>query len=291
MTRQTEQAQIEARYYRHPENDAQPKPLTPPTRYEWEEIHGVLSPSQVLTYLDCSARWHYKHRVRLPDPPNANLAIGRAIHQAIAEAITDREDAGQEHSAEYMRQNAELIARKDLAAAELTDDEDAAALAAKAGAMAEAWHATSYREALPIADEHGWISVEMEVAGKFGGVKVGGRLDMVSAAGVVTDWKTAAKSPAGISQAQRLQLGTYAAIVGVSKANVTTITKAATPRVISQTFEVSVADREFIGRIYPTTAEGMDSGVIVPNRTSLLCSRKNCAFWRRCTADYGGEVS
>jgi hypothetical protein len=34
----------------------------------------------------------------------------------------------------------------------------------------------------------------------------------------------------------------------------------------------------------------MRTGVLMPNRRSPLCSRKNCAFWRACEKEFGGAV-
>ena len=45
----------------------------------------VLSPSQVRTFMECPARWAFKYRDRLPDPQTANLALGKAVHAALAD--------------------------------------------------------------------------------------------------------------------------------------------------------------------------------------------------------------
>ncbi len=42
--------------------------------------------------------------------------------------------------------------------------------------------------------------------------------------------------------------------------------------------------------IYPLVQEGMQSGLYFPNRQSLLCSRRQCAFWRECQREFGGSV-
>ena len=38
------------------------------------ELAQVLSPTQVRTYLDCSARWWFKYGLALPEPKNSSLA-------------------------------------------------------------------------------------------------------------------------------------------------------------------------------------------------------------------------
>src|SRR5215471_634881 len=43
----------------------------------------VLSPTQVRCFMDCNARWWFKYILKQPDPPNGNLALGRAVHAAL----------------------------------------------------------------------------------------------------------------------------------------------------------------------------------------------------------------
>ena len=55
-----------------------------------------LSPSQVKTFLGCSARWYFKYFVGLPEPKTGSLALGTAVHQALGknfqQKIASRED-------------------------------------------------------------------------------------------------------------------------------------------------------------------------------------------------------
>jgi len=44
---------------------------------------GRLSPSQVRTYLDCSAKWWFKHALLLPEPKTSSLAFGVAVHATL----------------------------------------------------------------------------------------------------------------------------------------------------------------------------------------------------------------
>jgi hypothetical protein len=45
------------------------------------DLGEVLSPSQVRTFLDCSARWWFKYGLGLPDPPGASFVRGRVVHK------------------------------------------------------------------------------------------------------------------------------------------------------------------------------------------------------------------
>jgi hypothetical protein len=51
------------------------------------ELATMLSPSQVACFTDCSARYWFKYGLKLPDPKNGTLALGVAVHDAIAEHL------------------------------------------------------------------------------------------------------------------------------------------------------------------------------------------------------------
>ena len=50
----------------------------------------VLSPTQVRCFMDCHARWWFKYNLKHPDPPNGNLALGRAVHWALTQNFTQK---------------------------------------------------------------------------------------------------------------------------------------------------------------------------------------------------------
>ena len=50
----------------------------------------VLSPSQVRCFMDCQARWWFKHGLRYPDPPTGKFALGRAVHAALGQNFAQK---------------------------------------------------------------------------------------------------------------------------------------------------------------------------------------------------------
>ena len=51
----------------------------------------MLSPAQVRTFLNCSARSWFKHALSEPEPKNSALTLGTAAHRAL-QAVTTKED-------------------------------------------------------------------------------------------------------------------------------------------------------------------------------------------------------
>jgi putative RecB family exonuclease len=270
--------------------------------------NAYISPSQITGYLNCSASWHYKYKLKLPETKTGALALGRAVHSAIEGYLSLRARGGEleAHRAEgsvvrgfivdqplTISMSARAHCANELRTAELREDEDAAELCAKASEMAEAFHrqASTITPAMIPGPTGPRPAIEVELHGHIAGVPVRGIADCITADGQILDFKTSGRSPSGISNAHRIQLSTYAEIVDLHQAKIVTITKAAAPKVIEQTTPILQSDREHVRELFPIVADAMSQGFAIPNRTSTFCSRKYCSFWRTCQEDYGGTVA
>jgi CRISPR/Cas system-associated exonuclease Cas4 (RecB family) len=252
-------------------------------------VAHLLSPSQVSTWLDCSARWYYKHALRLPDLRTAALALGEVLHSITAASLRIARRA--KWSDDSAAQGEQLLA--GMLAADLAEigEPEPAELVRTARDMFAVW----VRDIMPhllTARE-----IEQRMEGTIAGVPVQGTADVITAADLVIDLKTASKKPSGVRQEHRLQLTTYAMLAeqatgrSFSRARLYTLTKTRTPAAIQQTVEITPADRQYAMWAYSTAQAAMQSGeAIIPRRSSLLCSRANCAYADTCEKEFGGCV-
>ena len=223
--------------------------------------------------------------LKLPKARDANRALGSAVHEAIAEnfrqKIATKEDLPVAGVVAVFRDQLE----RELADVELGDNDAAVDLKA----CGELLVRTYMEQAAPSVEP---AAVELHVTGAIGGVPVQGYLDVMDVNGDVIDVKTASKKPSGVRADYRIQLGTYAMIAprASGRARLQTLTKTKTVQLHTQTVDVTDADRRHASKLYQIAQEGMRSGLYMPNRGSLLCSRKYCSFWARCVEEYGGEV-
>ncbi len=244
----------------------------------------ALSPSQATTFLDCAARWYYGRVLKLPDPANGGLALGRAIHTAAAAVMRGKgANAGQLPEYAAALEIFDSAWANELEQAELAPDEERIALADTGRRMLQAWHTQVAPGLSPAA-------VELPITGVIGGALIHGIIDLVTTDGIVVDLKTAAKKPGSIRQDHAFQLATYAMLGDYHTARSVTVTKTATPAIVQHTIQIGPSERKHAEAIYPLVAEAMQSGIYPPRRSSMLCSRKHCAFWRACEAEYGGTV-
>ena len=108
---------------------------------------------------------------------------------------------------------------------------------------------------------------------------------------IVTGILVANPRPARTGNAHRIQLTTYAELTGCGQAKIVTITKAATPKVVVQTFPILANDGEHARQLFPVGKDAMGQGFAIPNRTNTFCVRKYRSFWRQCQQEYGGAAA
>jgi hypothetical protein len=66
--------------------------------------------------------------------------------------------------------------------------------------------------------------------------------------------------------------------------------KTRTVQLVQDGYQVSQTDLHATEVLYPLVRSGMECGLYFPNRQSMLCSRRYCAFWQQCERDFGGAV-
>jgi hypothetical protein len=242
----------------------------------------VLSPSQVNKFVDCAARWYYKHVAQLPDPPNSSLAFGRAMH-ATCGCYLNLRSQGETVTAADIADYYKHILTQELALAQLAPGDDPAALLDEGLRMLTMFCGQIAPQLEPAA-------VELQVHGLIGHQHVRGIVDVLDKSGTVIDIKTSSKKPGSISASYRLQLTTYGLLAGKAETRLITMARTKTPSWCQHSFTIKHHDLQLAATLYDMAAEAMQSGLYLPNRGSNLCSRKHCSFWRECTAEYGGDV-
>jgi len=249
------------------------------------ELAAQLSPSQVRCFMDCQMRWWFKYSLRYPDPSTGNLALGRAVHAALAENFEQKlesyEDLPISGVIAIFRQ-AWAIEREQT---EFRDDEDPTELAA----CGEILVAKYLDEVAPMIEP---AAVELHVEGEIAGVRVQGWIDLLDVNGRILDIKTSARRPGSIAPEHRFQIATYVQLTPGTNgdARVDTLVKTKTPGLVTQSFTVTDQDVLATRALYPLAQTMMRSELYMPNRLSMNCSRRNCSYWRCCEREWGGEV-
>jgi putative RecB family exonuclease len=241
----------------------------------------LLSPSQVNTFLSCSAKWYFRYALGLAEPPTGTLALGTAFHSVLAANFRQKIETKQDLPVEELEESlgeAFAIAAED---AEFREDEEPAALIETGRALVRKYMDDGALSIQPNA-------VELPVEGVIARVRVHGIVDLLDMEGRIIDFKTAARRPVGITPEYSLQLTTYSMITpGASgSCRLDTVTKTKTVQLVQQSCEIGPEERRYAETLYPMVQEAMRDRIYPPRRSSPVCSRRYCGYWR----EFGGRV-
>jgi RecB family exonuclease len=251
-----------------------------------EVLGELLSPSQATTYLACPAKWYFRYLVGLTEPATGALALGKAFHGTLARNFRQKMSTGRDMENGELSETFAEEWSLAMADAALRDDEDATELAITGETLVRVYVTEAARSVKPKA-------VEQTVQGEIAGVRVRGIVDLLDVDGCVFDFKTSSKRPNGISAEHCLQLTTYTMITpeASGQCRLDTVTKTKTVNVVQQSYRIGPDDRRFAETLYPMVQESIRDGIYPPHRSSPLCSRRYCGYWRECEHEFGGRVA
>jgi RecB family exonuclease len=251
------------------------------------ELATILSPSQVNCWQRCQAQWYFRYFLRTPDETKTSgLAIGRAVHTTMQRYFAQVICGGARFTEDQAQGEYRQAWSAEADSTNFDSDETPESAEACGSGLVKLLVRDWAPKVIPAA-------VEQKVTGTIGGVQVQGYIDLLDVNGKIIDLKTAAKSPSskgGVKPDYAFQVATYAAIGAATGAEVVTAVKNKTPKLVEQTVEVDSKMRAMTGRLYPLAQEQMRAGYYFPNRQNMMCSRKNCGYWRECEDEFGGRV-
>ncbi len=245
----------------------------------------ILSPSQVRCFMDCQIRWWFKYGLKIPDGATGNMALGKAVHSALGENFAQKVETREDLATPGVLAIFRDAWAEECDQTEFRDEESPRELAATGEALV-----ANYMDRMaPSIDPS---AVELQVEGEISGVRVRGRIDLLDVERRVIDIKTAKARPTGIEPMHKFQVATYANLLpgATGEGRVDTLVKTKIPQTISQSFQITVDELRVPQMLYPAAREAMRQQSYIPNRTSMMCSRRNCSYWRRCEREWGGEV-
>jgi hypothetical protein len=249
-------------------------------------VPTVLSPNSMNEFVQvCQMRWYYRKVLELPQRKSVHLALGTALHAGIMENFRQKMHTRRDLATDTVVGIFRDAWRAELQSVSLEKGEDPADIEQGGALMTRLYMERAAPQIRPAA-------VETHVRGVIGGVAVQGYPDVVTEEGDIVDLKSAKRALGQPAPGYRNQVATYTMLVpnASGKARIDTVTKGKTVDVKPSTIQITDSDRHHTTRLYSIAMDQMKSGVYAPNRAANLCSRKYCAYWERCVADFGGEV-
>lgn len=257
-----------------------------------------LSPSSITQYLKCSAQFMFRKMIG-PKPPGIALLYGKSVDEAINVDMEQKILTKENLSSDDIKDAfvTEWDGNRDDAEFHFTDKPDD--LREIGINSVGHWSDTIAKEIQP-------KFVQKKLAVEFGDFDfdILQFADVITEEDVIIDNKTAGRSislnkKSGnlvIPHDHRLQLTMYDIGYEVNEKvkakglGLDYLIKNKKPKVQQSRWKPNDQDRQYVLGLMEHVANGVKKEVFIPNRNSMLCSKKFCAYWQECEKKYGGKV-
>lgn len=253
----------------------------------------TIRPSQIGTFLDCSAKFRFQAIDKIKTPKALALAFGSAIHRPLEvnfkQKINTRQDLPTEQMIDEFSAAFEVETQEVEPSAFLeTGKGETKDLGVR---MISIYHKTMSPKIQP-------LHTELRFEGKINEAEtdleviLSGQIDLIDSSHTLIDHKTSSRTPSAIGEGYVLQQTSYKLLaetngVDIIDNRIDYLIKKKQPEVKS--FRVE-PQKSFLFNILSVLIQSVKNETYVPNRTSMLCSRKWCSFWMICEQKYGGRV-
>ncbi len=127
------------------------------------------------------------------------------------------------------------------------------------------------------------MEVEFSVEQTVNGIRLHGRLDLITADGSWVDLKTTARAWGSSEVKRNLQADIYCLLLGTRRGSFHLLVKTKVPKCLRVPFERSPAHLEWVAsRVLPQAAAQIESQIFPANPTSFLCTLESCQCWHIC---------
>ncbi len=250
-----------------------------------------LSVSRITTYNICSAKYCFQYVDQIKCPSRSPLLFGSSFHVSEAENFRQK-----------------IKTEQDLSVSDVCDifgtqfdegshdvmwqpDEDKGLIKDSGYALIGKYH-----EIVTPNIQPAFVEQEFELKLTNTDIQFTGIIDLVTKDKKLRETKTKSRKPSGVDDSHRLQVTTYTAGYAVmNKENPSEIwvdyaihTKI--PQIVSYPVTVEDSDIRYLLSLISAVKDGIEKGVEIPNRSSMMCSKKYCPYSYECEKLYGGTV-
>ena len=255
-----------------------------------------LSPSSITQYLKCSAQYMFKKQLG-PKPPGIALLYGKSVDNAINVDMEQKIVTRENLPSDYV---------KDAFVTEYDNNKDDTFFHKddKPDVLREVGINSVGKWADEIAEKIQPISVQEKLAIEFDDFNydILQFADVITEDKIIIDNKTAGRSVPQkdgeykISNDHMLQLTMYG--IGykenhneeVNELGLDYLIKNKNPKIQQVRWKPNDEDKKYALSLIQNVAKGIDNETYIPNRSSFMCSKKFCAFWKECEENFGGKV-
>ena len=282
-----------------------------------------LSATQVNMFLNCGAQWMFRYVEGIKTPPAMALTFGTAVDKGLEHNFKQKITSGQDETPDTVADVFVDTFDREIKNTVLAEDDDPAASREQGVGLVRKY---MQEEAPPLQPKEGGVQEFIDLPlGEAFPYDYTTKLDLTTVDDLLIDHKTANKSPSRrcpkcgkTGQGDRFDckecgselkvesdisnVGHQHQLISYSLAHehrwgrppkqvrIDYLIKTKEPKIMKGTMTVDDEDKRFWMNTVARVADGIQKEVFIPNRGSMMCSKRWCGYWRQCEANWGGKV-
>lgn len=262
-----------------------------------EEL-GHLSQSSLNMFLRCPAQFMFRYILGIKIQPSASMVLGSTVDSSLdfnyKFKIENKEDRKMDEVLDFFGDAWE----KSKGEIEVKEGEQLGEFKDNGVKVVGLYQTEVSPNLMPVVSQK---EVQLNLEGV--AVPIVGYIDVIDDQTNVIDNKVRAKSPVrdkdtGLylpTEGEKLQISIYEngllseGIVPKSL-RIDTMVTTKTPKIVSAEVPTTVAELVYIEKLVKLVIKSVEHEIFVPNRQSMMCSRRNCGFCELCEREFGGNV-
>jgi RecB family exonuclease len=235
-------------------------------------------------------QYFFRYIEKVPSQKNLALAFGSAVHLTLQKNYSQKMQTKRDLPIDEIKDS--FSDNYDTETADVSRKEIIDANTSEGSVKDNGIHLIKlYHQQISPRIQPTAVEQKLEASFKNFPTKLNGIVDLADVNGVVIDHKTTTRRQQ-MPEKYKIQVGIYKVLKQargdqISDCRIDWLIRKANPEIVH--VEV-IPDVNFALRMFQMVCAGIEKEVFIPNRDSMLCTRRFCAYWPQCQAKVGGTV-
>jgi len=257
------------------------------------------SASQINQFMRCPSQWKYRYIDGLKLPPSSAMVQGISYHKGLETNFVQKIETHEDLPKEDVKDAFATSFDAEIKEVEFNEEETSEGIDKVKGELKDVGMKLIDKASTDLFPLIQPVAVEKKIDIEFENVDytLTGIIDLIDDKGIIHEEKTAAKSPSKdkegnyiIDQGYLVQGAIYCLGTSINRISYDYAIKTRDPKIITIEHETSDEEKAFVLSLLGQVDHAIKSEAFYPNRSSWMCSKKSCGYWRQCEKDYNGKV-
>lgn len=250
-------------------------------------------------FMRCSQQYFYRYIEGLKLPPTSSMVQGRSYHKGLEHNFTQKIETHEDLPKDDVKDAFSTDFNEAIKEVEFDEEETSKGIDKVKGELKDVGIRLIEKAATDLFPTIQPVFVEQKIDVEFENVDytLTGFIDLIDDKGIIHEEKTSAKTPSKdkegryiIDQGYLLQGAIYSLGTAIRSLSYDYAIKTREPKIIQIPHETTEGETEFVLSLLGKIDHAIKSEAFYPNRSSWMCGKKTCGYWKKCLDEHKGTI-